>query len=84
MWLGGRCVRVWGGRRKRSLVGILENGENPEIRKMRNNKQKYTKPEVLKHPVKCGKTKESQKAKTNKIENKTVQAKACTNWRRGA
>jgi len=31
---------------------ILENGENPEIRKIRNNKQKCTKPEFPKDPAK--------------------------------
>jgi len=29
---------------------ILENGENPEICNIKNNKQKYTKPELPKNP----------------------------------
>jgi len=57
---------------------ILENGENPGIRKIRNNKQKCTKPELPKDPAKCGRTKQSQE-KRKKTEHKTAQAKACTN-----
>jgi len=54
---------------------FLENGENPEIRKIRNNKQKCTKPELPKDPAK---REESQKNKNRQNENKTAQAKACT------
>jgi len=37
---------------------FLENGENPQIRKIRNDKQKCTKSELPKHPAK---REESQK-----------------------
>jgi len=49
---------------------ILENGENPEIRKIRNSKQKCTKPEFYKDPAKYGKTKEGQK-KQNQKQNRS-------------
>jgi len=46
--------------KKQPERGILENGENPEIRKIRKNKQKCTKPEFPKDPAR---RKESQKNK---------------------
>jgi len=49
---------------------ILENGENPEIRKIRNNKPKFTKPELPKVPPK------GKKVRKMKFENTTAQAKA--------
>jgi len=51
-----------------------ENGRNPQIRKIRNNNQKCTKPEFPKDPAKSGKTEEKQVRK-NKIENKTSETK---------
>jgi len=51
---------------------ILRNVENPEIRKIRNKKQKYTKPELPKYPAK---REESQENKNKQNENKTAQAK---------
>ena len=52
-----------------------ENGRNPQICKIRSNKQKCTKPEFPKDPAKSGKT-EEKKVRKNKIENKTSEAKA--------
>jgi len=45
---------------------FLENGENGEIRKIRNNKPKCTKPELPKDPAK------KRKSEKQKIENKTA------------
>jgi len=44
---------------------FLENGGNPEIRKIRNNKQECTKPKIPKDPAKCGKTIEEGQKKQN-------------------
>ena len=49
---------------------ILRNVENPEIRKIRNNKQKCTKPELPKGPAK---RKESQE---NKIREQIRESKS--------
>ena len=52
---------------------FLENGGNPEIRKIRNNKQKCTKTEFPKDPAKCGNTKEEgqkKKSKTKPLKQK--------------
>jgi len=50
---------------------FLRNAENPEFHKIRNKKQKYTKPELPKFPAK---REESQKNKNKQNENKTAQA----------
>jgi len=39
--------------------------EIQKLRKIRNNKQKCTKPEFTKDPAKCGKTKEEGQKKQN-------------------
>ena len=62
---------------------FLENGENPEIRKIRNNKQKCTKPEFLKGPAKCGKTKSKVRKKQNRKQNpsrKSLVKRHITRW----
>jgi len=53
---------------------FLENGENQEIRKIRNNKQKCKKPELQKDPAK---RKESQKNKIRE-QNRASKSKSTT------
>jgi len=53
---------------------ILGNGENPEIFKIRENKQKCTKPEFPKDSA--NRKEKEKKVRKTKFENKTVQAKA--------
>jgi len=69
-----RLSRKWKNPKNQPGREILGNGENPEIRKIRNNKQKCTKPELPKDPAK---RKESQQNQTRE-QNRASKSKSRT------
>jgi len=48
---------------------FLKNGENAEIRRIRNNKPKCTKPEFPKDPAKCWRSKNKVRTNQNRRQN---------------
>jgi len=69
-----RLSRKWKNAENQPEREILGNGENPEIRQIRNNKPKCTKPELPKDPAK---RKERQKNKIRE-QNRASKSKSKT------